>query len=402
MHFLVPLGTGKTSIIIRYLISDINIYINRHRNATAWVACIQPNHSMDELARNPNYDLEDSPAAGVKTRTRARRRHTSSKDDEPRPAIKRRRRKRDTVEAKLAAQAGGPGMPGSSRGLPYCFPRTKVEADNTAPPPQTPLFDFGFPQESWLEASESPSPTKSVKFRPRPASFNLPVDSDVPSTALDGRKKPSGRKIFLGPGHISPIRVHYAPGDSRNNLGLVRSSGKEYSFTTTPTPNEPSSDAITPHKSTSGSEPLPPGATSGVHDINESATGSMMQMPLNPETPMDGASSELATRPLPSTPGIYKSPYAPSLSCRTSTHTGNSSVGGMEMPFVGLQDATITEWQPAGLLCMDSREPENQYALLVLNQPIENLNMLRLIWKKGMFLLGNCISPFDSEQIICS
>jgi hypothetical protein len=45
----------------------------------------------------------------------------------------------------------------------------------------------------------------------------------------------------------------------------------------------------------------------------------------------------------------------------------------------------ITEWRPAGLLCKDNDEPENQYALLVLNQPIDNFNILKLVWEKGMY-----------------
>src|SRR5271154_5088529 len=49
------------------------------------------NHSMDELPRHPTYDMDDSPAAGVKTRTRVRgkRASSSSKDNGQRPTTKR-------------------------------------------------------------------------------------------------------------------------------------------------------------------------------------------------------------------------------------------------------------------------------------------------------------------------
>src|ERR1700738_4848502 len=115
---------------------------------------------MYELPRHPTYDIDDSPAAGVKTRARFRRRRSSSNDNEPRPAAKRRCRKKGTIEAKPGAEAGGPEL---TRGLTYYVASTTVEVDTKPPPPQTPLFGFGSPQESWLEASESPSPTKSVK-----------------------------------------------------------------------------------------------------------------------------------------------------------------------------------------------------------------------------------------------
>jgi hypothetical protein len=67
------------------------------------------NHSIDKLPRHPTYDMEDSPATGVKTRTRVRgkRASSSSKDNEQRPTTKRRCKKkgiRVNVEAKLGVE----------------------------------------------------------------------------------------------------------------------------------------------------------------------------------------------------------------------------------------------------------------------------------------------------------
>jgi len=47
----------------------------------------------------------------------------------------------------------------------------------------------------------------------------------------------------------------------------------------------------------------------------------------------------------------------------------------------------LTEWRPARLLSENHRE--NAFALLVLNQPLNNLDLLKLVWKKGESGLPN-------------
>ena len=121
--------------------------------------------------------------------------------------------------------------------------------------------------------------------------------------------------------------------------------------------------------------------------MNEPTTDSMVQAPVNGGMHMNEISSGLLNRPLSSTNGFFKSSDPQSLSGINSPQMGNGSTGSLETAFDGLETAAVIEWQPAGLLSMDNEKPESQYALLVLNQPIKNLNMLRLIWKKGMFLL---------------
>lgn len=41
----------------------------------------------------------------------------------------------------------------------------------------------------------------------------------------------------------------------------------------------------------------------------------------------------------------------------------------------------LTEWRPAKLLSNDGIK--SSYALLILNQPLKNLNLLELVWEKG-------------------
>jgi hypothetical protein len=308
---------------------------------------------MDQLPKYPNNGLDDSPAARVKTRTRVRRRRASSKDSEPRAATKDRYRERGNVEAKVGAQAGGHGA------LPLSN-ATKMDEDTK--PPQTSPFDIGEPQESWQEASESPPPANSTKFRPHPASSYLPVESSPPNISVDEHSKPSGRRIFLGPARVSPVCALNAPKNLMNNPDLL-GAGRQCSTTTTPTPEESESDAMEGHTSSPASKTVSSGVTNGLHHMNESSTDTMTQIPV------DGKIDP------PSPSGI------------NSTLLRNGSTENPEMAFNGLQAATVTEWQPAGLLSMDSEEPESQYALLILNQPIKNLNMLRLIWEKGIFLL---------------
>jgi len=105
----VLLGTVKTSIIIQYQISSLSISIIRHKPNTIAHQYIQKDYFMDQLRKHPNDGLDDSPAAGVKSRTRVRRRRASSHHDiEPRRAAKRRCTKdlKATVEAKFGAQVG--------------------------------------------------------------------------------------------------------------------------------------------------------------------------------------------------------------------------------------------------------------------------------------------------------
>jgi hypothetical protein len=151
--------------------------------------------------------------------------------------------------------------------------------------------------------------------------------------------------------------------------------------------NESGNDATDPHEGSFASKAVSFGFTHDVQHINESTRGSMTQIPVNEEQHMNGISSGQSSRPLSSTTGPLMSPEPSSLPGKNSPQTRNDSTGSLEMAFDGLQTAAVTEWHPAGLLCLDNEEPDSQYALLVLNQPIQNLNMLRLIWKKGVFLL---------------
>ena len=358
-------------------ISQIQLYTYIHRK----------NHFMDQLPRHPNDGLDDSPAARVKTRTRVRRRRASSRDSKPRPATKRtftKTLKKATVEAKLGAQAGG--HLGAPRPVLLFSTGPKVEADTETRPPQTPVFGFGSPQESWQEASESPSLTKSAKFRPHSADFYLPVEPSLDGVAVDERGKATGRRVYLGPAHVSPVRAPNASKDLMDNsdpFGAVRQSPNAL----TPQLDESRSDAMDPHTSSSAPRAVPSGFTNGVNHMNESPTGSMMQIPVSGGEHMNGISSGPSSKPLSSTNGLFISPDRPSLSGTNAPRTRNCSTGSLEMALNGLQAPAVTEWQPASLLCMDNEELESQYALLVLNQPIQNLNMLRLIWKKGMFLL---------------
>jgi hypothetical protein len=323
---------------------------------------------MDQPPRHPNDGLDDSPAARVKTRTNVRRRQDSTKYSEPRAATKRRYRK-ETMEARVGVQAGGHlGAP-----RPVLLFGPNVEADAETAPPQTPVFGFGSPQESWQGASKSPESIKSAKFRPLPASF---YSSGI---QVDGHGKPAGSRVYLGPTLVSPFRARNASKDLMDNpnpWGFGRQN-----------PNSESrSDVTEPHIGSSASEAVPSGFVYGLHCMNEPTKGSMAQAPVNSRMYMNGISSGLLSRPSPSTDGSFKSTDPQPRSSINLPQTRNGSTGSLEMTSDGLETAPVTEWQPAGLLCMDSKEPESQYALLVLNQPIENLNMLRLIWKKGMFL----------------
>jgi hypothetical protein len=340
---------------------------------------------MDELPRHPTYDMDDSPAAGVKTRTRVRRKRasSSSKDNEQRPTTKRRYKEKGTkvnVEAKLGVQAGGAEL---SEGLQNVFPDAKVQEDTKPPPPQKPLFGFDSPRESWLEASESPSPTNSVRFHRHSARFYSSVELNVPSIPVDVSNKPSGRKIYLGPSHVSPVRFRYSPRSLMNDPDPF-GPGRQYSFATTLTPNEAGGYATVTQTSSSASKAMPSGATNEVCHMDDSNADPMIDIPSNKEMHISGVSSGPPNRSSSSTNGLYNSPYSLPLSGKSLTQERNSSAGGLDMAFNESEAANVTEWQPAGLLRMDNQTPESQYALLVLNQPIQNLNMLKLIWKKGM------------------
>jgi len=156
-----------------------------------------------------------------------------------------------------------------------------------------------------------------------------------------------------------------------------------------------------PYTDSSASKALRPGFTNEEHYVNESNIASMMQVTVNGEKHMIGISTGPSSRPLSTSNELFISPDLPSLSDTNSPRTRSGSIGGLEMAFDGLQATTVTEWQPAGLLCMDNKEPESQYALLVLNQPIQNLNILRLIWKKGVFLFSSFVLPLIL-LIVCS
>lgn len=47
---------------------------------------------------------------------------------------------------------------------------------------------------------------------------------------------------------------------------------------------------------------------------------------------------------------------------------------------------TITSWNPAHIIT--EREDSNDYALLVLNQPLNNVELLKLVWKKAKFRIA--------------
>jgi thiamine pyrophosphokinase len=54
--------------------------------------------------------------------------------------------------------------------------------------------------------------------------------------------------------------------------------------------------------------------------------------------------------------------------------------GGVQaLPTDGCE--VVTEWRPARLL--SEHHTENGFALLILNQPLNNLDLLKLVWKKG-------------------
>jgi hypothetical protein len=341
---------------------------------------------MDDLSRYPTYDMNVSPATAVKTRTKAKR--ASSSDDTPCVAPKRKyTRKKGTVEAKFGVQAGGSELTGCL----MHFPATKVEAETQPPPPRTPLFGFHSPHESWLEATGTPSPTNSVQYHRNSANFYSSFEPSFPSIPFGVLNKPRGRKIDLGPCHVSPVRGRYAPG------GLMKSADpfrpvQQYTFATSPTTYKAASYAMDAHTNSSASEAMNSGAfdeiystgNPNVHSLSHCQVNEEVQVNVLPSGPSNTGSS--AAR-------IYKHPHPFSLSTENLTPVRNRSTENLDATFEGLEAACITEWQPAGLLSMDSQSPESQYALLVLNQPIQNLNMLRLIWKKGMSFRAIQFSP---------
>ena len=177
-----------------------------------------------------------------------------------------------------------------------------------------------------------------------------------------------------------------APKDLMDNQDSWEVRGQNPSPATL-TWNESGNDATDPPEGSFASKAVLSGFSNGVQYVNESTRGSMMQIPVNEEQHMNGISSGQSSRPSSSTTGPFMSPDPLSILVKNSPQTRNGSTRSLEMAFDGLQTAAVTEWDPAGLLCMDNEEPDSQYALLVLNQPIQNLNMLRLIWKKGVSLL---------------
>jgi hypothetical protein len=92
-------------------------------------------------------------------------------------------------------------------------------------------------------------------------------------------------------------------------------------------------------------------------------------------------------------PGGSKTPdtITPSHKYDITHGSVNSPIPQKEVTFPVLSTKTTsnvksqprTEWQPSRLFHHGSLESNNQFALLVLNQPIENKNILRVVWKKG-------------------
>jgi hypothetical protein len=143
--------------------------------------------------------------------------------------------------------------------------------------------------------------------------------------------------------------------------------------------------------STAARSVLPNGADS----MNEMNGRSSMQDPINPEMYVNGFSPQISNT-LSST-ASYTSPYTPSQSDKKPNQSRDNFTGRSASVVDGFEPLVVIEWHPASLLSMDNEEPQSQYALLVLNQPIRNLNMLKLIWNKGVFLLGSCSPTFKCQ-----
>lgn len=56
------------------------------------------------------------------------------------------------------------------------------------------------------------------------------------------------------------------------------------------------------------------------------------------------------------------------------------------------KDPPSIDWDPARLFDNGSQEPKDNFALLILNQPVENLETFKPLWEKGI------VTPIENPR----
>lgn len=271
--------------------------------------------------------LDDSPASRVKGRTRGNRsRRDLGRPAAPRAARRARANKRAPTRAETAAPEGA-----------FQASNDTMVAAATGTQPSR-LLPFAEPIGSWHETVNSPPPQKlSVSQNPL-GIFGIPYEE--PSFLTPSLESPANNGSYSTPGssRSESIRKEIVGGVYQTNVSSMNSSSKKCIM------RNPMNGKWEINTTSSAASSRP---SSSLRDANFRTPSSMI-------------------------PSIISSPFT----------TRNGSTASLEMAYEELEPG-VTEWKPAGLLCKGNEEPENKYALLILNQPIENINLLKLVWEKG-------------------
>lgn len=320
-------------------------------------------------------DLQDCLAARVKARIRKPRSLSLSEASKPRIFRARKGRKitRATKSTKAKKKPPAPTetadpattvsfqSPTQTDGLECSIYNGTTFTNSIIPSPsqRTSFLDELDPVDSWLNLSDGSPPQETPPPPNRPGLFGISYE-DLPLGSSN---------------QFNTTSTTTTRSESSANIGIR-------SLT-----SSPGSDAV-PLKSTNDINDL------SIVFLNDPSRSPMARNPLNWGIHIKAISSLLSNTSLSPTDKTKH------LNSEVSSSINSLLVAQKKMATGGFRPF-FTAWRPASLLCKKNEEPENQYALLILNQPIENLDMLKLVWEKGTICAMLLASRIQLNCFVC-